>query len=232
MKRLAMAITGIVAVTCLSTAAWADSSIQTIKVYENPSVSSPVVETIKSAVPLITIYQNNGWEKVGDTTNGNTGWIQSVDREMIAKANTKVLPDQTTNTVKTKDGEKSVTKGVVQTPQGPFHYEIVQFQGNGHNQKVDKKFFDAMQKQQIDMNQAFANAWNTMGNPNDFNTMQSNMTKLMHQQQQQMLAMQQQFKQAGLTSPTQVKLSTHVVTPAKDSASTVATSTDAAAVTK
>jgi hypothetical protein len=156
MKRLAMAITGIVAVTCLSTAAWADTSIQTIKVYENPSITSPVVETIKSEIPLITIYQNNGWEKVGDTTNGNTGWIQSVDRQMIAKANTKVLPDQTTNTIKTKDGEKSVTKGVLQTPQGPFHYEIVQFQGNNHNQKVDKSLFDAMQKQQLDMNQAFA----------------------------------------------------------------------------
>lgn len=214
MKRLAMAITGIVAVTCLSTAAWADTSIQTIKVYENPSITSPVVETIKSEIPLIAIYQNNGWEKVGDTTNGNTGWIQSVDRQIIAKANTKVLPDQTTNTIKTKDGEKSVTKGVLQTPQGPFHYEIVQFQGNNHNQKVDKHLFDAMQKQQLDMNQAFANSWNTMGSPNDFNTMQANMAKLIHQQQQQMLAMQQQFKQAGITAPTQPKLNAHVVTKA------------------
>ncbi|MCD9529826.1 SH3 domain-containing protein [Photobacterium carnosum] len=231
MKRLAMAITGIVAVTCLNTAAWADTSIQTIKVYENPSITSPVVETIKSEIPLITIYQNNGWEKVGDTTNGNTGWIQSVDRQMIAKANTKVLPDQTTNTVKTKDGEKSVTKGVLQTPQGPFHYEIVQFQGN-NNQKVDKHFYNAMQKQQLEMNQAFANSWNTMGNPSDFNTMQSNMAKLMHQQQQKMLAMQQQFQQAGISSPTQVKLSDHVATPAKATASTVVTSTDTVAATK
>ncbi|MEC6798231.1 SH3 domain-containing protein [Photobacterium sp. S4TG1] len=214
MKRLAMAITGIVAVTCLSTAAWADSSIQTIKVYENPSITSPVVEKIKSDVPLITIYQNKGWEKVGDTTNGNTGWIQSVDRQMIAKANTKVLPDQTTNTIKTKDGEKSITKGVLQTPQGPFHYEIVQFQGNNHNQKVDKHFFDAMQKQQLEMNQAFANSWNTMGSPSDFNTMQANMAKLMHQQQQQMLAMQQQFQQAGITAPTEPKLNTQAVTKA------------------
>ncbi|MCD9462358.1 hypothetical protein CJF25_05020 [Photobacterium phosphoreum] len=232
MKRLAMAITGIIAVTCLSAAAWADTSITTIKVYENPSVTSPVVETIKSEVPLITIYQNNGWEKVGDTTNGNTGWIQSVDRQMLAKANTKVIPDQTTDTIKTKDGEKSVTKGVLQTPQGPFHYEIVQFQGSNHNQKVDKKFFDAMQKQQLDMNQAFANSWNTMGNPSDFNAMQSNMTQLMHQQQQQMLAMQQQFQQAGLTSPTQVKLSAHVTTPAKETASTVAPSTGTVTATK
>ncbi|PSU00266.1 SH3 domain-containing protein [Photobacterium iliopiscarium] len=214
MKRLAMAITGIVAVTCLSTAAWADTSIQTIKVYENPSITSPVVETIKSEIPLITIYQNNGWEKVGDTTNGNTGWIQSVDRQMIAKANTKVLPDQTTNTIKTKDGEKSVTKGVLQTPQGPFHYEIVQFQGNNHNQKVDKSLFDAMQKQQLDMNQAFANSWNTMGSPNNFNTMQANMAKLIHQQQQQMLIMQKQFQQAGITSPTQPKLNVHLTTKA------------------
>ncbi|OBU17079.1 hypothetical protein CTM88_03300 [Photobacterium aquimaris] len=231
MKRLAVAISGIIAITCLSTAAWADSSIKTIKVYENPSVTSTVVETIKSDVPLMTIYQNNGWEKVGDATNGNTGWIQSVDRQMIAKANTKVLPDQTTNTVKTKDGEKSVTKGVLQTPQGPFHYEIVQFQGNGHNQKENKKFFDAMQKQQLEMNQAFANSWNTMANPSDFNTMQSNMMKLMQQQQQQMLAMQQQFKQAGITSPTQVKLNTHVATPAKDTGATVATPAAAAATT-
>ncbi|WP_297478187.1 SH3 domain-containing protein [uncultured Photobacterium sp.] len=221
MKRLAMAITGIVAITCLSTAAWADTSIQTIKVYENPSITSPVVETIKSEIPLITIYQNNGWEKVGDTTNGNTGWIQSVDRQMIAKANTKVLPDQTTNTIKTKDGEKSVTRGVLQTPQGPFHYEIVQFQGNNnHNQKVDKHFLEAMQKQQLEMNQAFANSWNTMGSPSDFNTMQANMAKLMHQQQQQMLAMQQQFQQAGITAPTQPKLNAHVVTPEKAVGST------------
>ena len=215
MKRLAMVITGILAVTCVSTAAWADSSIKTIKVYENPSVTSPVVETIKAEIPLITIYQNNGWEKVGDSTNGNTGWIQSVDRQLIAKANMKVLPDQTTDTIKTKNGEKSVTKGVLQTPQGPFHYEIVQFQGNNHNQKVDKKFFEAMKKQQLDINQAFANSWNTMGNPSNFNTMQSNMTQLIKQQQQQILTMQQQFKQAGLTSPTQAKVTAHVVTPAK-----------------
>ncbi|WP_256384699.1 SH3 domain-containing protein [Photobacterium toruni] len=232
MKRLAMAITGIIAATCISTAAWADTSIQTIKVYENPSVTSPVVETIKSDVPLITIYQNNGWEKVGDSTNGNTGWIQSVDRQMMAKANAKVLPDQTTNTIKTKDGEKSVTKGVLQTPQGPFHYEIVQFQGHGHNQKVDKRFFDAMQKQQLEMNQAFANSWNTMGSPSDFNTMQVNMAKLMQQQQQQMLAMQQQFQHAGITSPTQVKLSNHVVTPAKETTPAVAPSTGVVATAK
>ncbi|MEC6815158.1 SH3 domain-containing protein [Photobacterium toruni] len=232
MKCLAMAITGIIAATCISTAAWADTSIQTIKVYENPSVTSPVVETIKSDVPLITIYQNNGWEKVGDSTNGNTGWIQSVDRQMMAKANTKVLPDQTTNTIKTKDGEKSVTKGVLQTPQGPFHYEIVQFQGHGHNQKVDKRFFDAMQKQQLEMNQAFANSWNTMGSPSDFNTMQVNMAKLMQQQQQQMLAMQQQFQHAGITSPTQVKLSDHVVTPAKETTPAVAPSTGVVATVK
>ncbi|EAR54983.1 hypothetical protein SKA34_09693 [Photobacterium sp. SKA34] len=126
---------------------------------------------------------------MGDPSNGQTGWIQTVDLKNVDSASANVQPNQTTKTVKTDNGEKTVTKGTVQTPQGPMNYEVVQFQSKGDSAKVDKAFFKQLQQQQIEMNNVFANSWNSMGD------MQMNMSKLMAKQQQQMMEMQKQFQQ-------------------------------------
>ncbi|KJF94258.1 SH3 domain-containing protein [Photobacterium angustum] len=190
MKRSILAVASIAAVACMSTAVWAaNNTTESIKLYQEPNVSAKVVETIKTDVPLITIYKNEGWSKVGDPSNGKTGWIQTVDLKNVDSASANVQPNQTTKTVKTDNGEKTVTKGTVQTPQGPMNYEIVQFQSKGDNAKVDKAFFKQLQQQQIEMNNVFANSWNDMGD------MQMNMSNLMAKQQQQMMEMQKQFQQ-------------------------------------
>ncbi|EAS66463.1 SH3 domain-containing protein [Photobacterium angustum] len=190
MKRSILAVASIAAVACMSTAVWAaNNTKESIKLYQEPNVSAKVIETIKPDVPLITIYNNEGWSKVGDPSNGQTGWIQTVDLKNVDSASANVQPNQTTKTVKTDNGEKTVTKGTVQTPQGPMNYEIVQFQSKGDNAKVDKAFFKQLQQQQIEMNNVFANSWNEMGD------MQMNMSNLMAKQQQQMMEMQKQFQQ-------------------------------------
>lgn len=212
MKRSILAFAGIAAVACMSTAVWAaNNTTETIKLYQEPNVSAKVIETIKTDVPLITIYKNEGWTKVGDPSNGQTGWIQTVDLKNVDSASANVQPNQTTKTVKTDNGEKTVTKGTVQTPQGPMNYEIVQFQSKGDNAKVDKAFFKQLQQQQIEMNNVFANSWNDMGG------MQMNMSNLMAKQQQQMMEMQKQFQQLTqqTTVPSNHKIELKDATPAQ-----------------
>lgn len=212
MKRSILAFAGIAAVACMSTAVWAaNNSTETIKLYQEPNVSAKVVETIKTDIPLITIYKNEEWSKVGDPSNGQTGWIQTVDLKNVDSAATNVKPNQTTKTVKTDNGEKTVTKGTVQTPQGPMNYEIVQFQSKGDNGKVDKAFFKKLQQQQIEMNNVFANSWNDMGG------MQMNMSNLMVKQQQQMMEMQKQFQQFAqqTMAPANHKIELKDVAPAQ-----------------
>ncbi|PSV30916.1 hypothetical protein C9J44_20335 [Photobacterium sp. GB-27] len=217
MKRSILAFAGIAAVACMSTAVWAaNNTTETIKLYQEPNVSAKVIETIKTDVPLITIYKNEGWSKVGDPSNGQTGWIQTVDLKNVDSASANVQPNQTTKTVKTDNGEKTVTKGTVQTPQGPMNYEIVQFQSKGDNAKVDKAkvdkaFFKQLQQQQIEMNNVFANSWNDMGG------MQMNMSNLMAKQQQQMMEMQKQFQQLTqqTTAPSNHKIELKDATPAQ-----------------
>ncbi|EAR54982.1 hypothetical protein SKA34_09688 [Photobacterium sp. SKA34] len=61
MKRSVLAVAGIAAVACMSTAVWAaNNTTETIKLYQEPNVSAKVVETIKTDLPLITIYKNEG----------------------------------------------------------------------------------------------------------------------------------------------------------------------------
>ncbi len=190
MKRAVLAFAGIAAVACMSTAVWAATNkADGVKLYNEPNVSAKVVETVKADTPLITIYKQDGWAKVGNPSNGQTGWVKLASTKDVQAAKTNIQPSQTTKTVKTDNGEKTVTKGTVQTPQGPMNYEIVQFQSKGDNAKVDKAFFDQLQKQQIEMNNVFANSWNDMGG------MQMNMANLMAKQQQQMQEMQKQFQQ-------------------------------------
>ncbi|MCG3865183.1 MULTISPECIES: SH3 domain-containing protein [unclassified Photobacterium] len=212
MKRSILAFAGIAAVACMSTAVWAaNNSTETIKLYQEPNASAKVVETIKTDIPLITIYKNEGWSKVGDPSNGQTGWVQTVDLKNVDSAAANVKPNQTTKTVKTDNGEKTVTKGTVQTPQGPMNYEIVQFQSKGDNGKVDKAFFKQLQQQQIEMNNVFANSWN------DIDGMQMNMSNLMVKQQQQMMEMQKQFQQFAqqTMAPANHKIELKDATPAQ-----------------
>uniref|UniRef100_UPI0039F724CB SH3 domain-containing protein n=1 Tax=Piscirickettsia salmonis TaxID=1238 RepID=UPI0039F724CB len=146
---------------------WATPSSQ-IKLYESPNASSKVVESIDQNDPLITIFEKNGWRKVGNPSNGVTGWIKNENQ-----ANVK---NQTTKTIKTKDGTKTITKGEIQTPQGPMQYEIMQYQGTSVPKRADNKLFDKLKQEQLKMNDIFANSWS------DFEKMQKNMMQYMKRQ--------------------------------------------------
>ncbi|OAJ33293.1 Bacterial SH3 domain protein [Piscirickettsiaceae bacterium NZ-RLO1] len=111
MKLFKRVCVGFAAAMLSASWAWATPSSQ-IKLYESPNVSSKVIESIDQNDPLITIFEKNGWRKVGNPSNGVTGWIKNENQ-----ANVK---NQTTKTIKTKDGTKTITKGEIQTPQGPM----------------------------------------------------------------------------------------------------------------
>ncbi|MGJ3495793.1 hypothetical protein ACR9PT_14700, partial [Piscirickettsia salmonis] len=148
---------------------------------ESPNASSKVIESIDQNALLITIFEKDGWRKVGDPSNGMTGWIKNE-----SQANVK---NQTTKTIKTKDGTKTITKGEIQTPQGPMQYEIMQYQGSSVPKQTDNKLFDQLKKEQLKMNDIFANSWS------DFEKMQKNMMQYMKQQQQEMMQLFEKFNQ-------------------------------------
>ena len=60
----------------LSSMAWAATAPTALNLHAQPNVQSNIVETLPSASPLVTIYQKDGWSKVGNPTNGKTGWIE------------------------------------------------------------------------------------------------------------------------------------------------------------
>ncbi|WP_077216771.1 SH3 domain-containing protein [Piscirickettsia litoralis] len=183
MRSLKATLLSIGVLTAASATAWAASD--NYQLHVRPDPSSKVIESVNKNQPLISIYQQqNGWTKVGDPRNGVTGWIQPIQPQQ---------PDhnksQTTKTIKTANGTKTITKGVVRTPQGPMEYQIVQFTSNGKNSNNDRdqKLLKSLQGEQVQMNKAFAESWQ------DFNKMQAQMTKIMREQHKAMEKMFQQF---------------------------------------
>ncbi|WP_108650703.1 SH3 domain-containing protein [Dongshaea marina] len=184
MNRYKLAFTTIAALSLVSAFAWAGTD--QIKLYEKPSASSHVIESLHPDAPLVSIFQKADWVKVGDPSNGNTGWIK-LDSQPQKN-------DQSTKTIKTKNGTRTFTKGVVQTPQGPMHYEIVQYQGKPVSGQSQAKLFKTLQAEQLKMNDIFANSWT------DMDKMQTNMVKYMAQQQKQMNQLVKEFNQPAKAS--------------------------------
>ncbi|HIF9320471.1 TPA: SH3 domain-containing protein [Photobacterium damselae] len=179
----------------VSSLVWAanNNDVGNITIYSQPNAQSKVIEKINGDAPLMTIFIDKDWSKVGDPSNGQTGWVKNSDMQNATKS-VAAKSNQTTKTTKTDDGVQTVTKGVVQTQYGPMHYEITQFQGkSAPNNKEAKAFFNKMQKMQIDMNNAFANSWG------DMDSMQANMMKMMGEQQHIMMQMDQPTKTAVKT---------------------------------
>ncbi len=147
----------------MTSMAWAANAPTALNLHEQPNTQSKIVETLASASPLIPIYQKDGWSKVGNPTNGETGWIES-----------KLLPSNTpiTQVMHTKDGTKTVTKGDIKTPNGNGHYEVVQYQSQLSPEKAKemqqhfltqfKQQQVAFQKQQQAMNVMFNQAFAEM----------------------------------------------------------------------
>ena len=165
--RWALSVVGVSLAACMSTSAWAGTN--TLTVYTQPNISSKVIETVTPTTPLVTIFQKDGWSKVGNTQNGEIGWVQS-----------SKLADQTHQTIKTlttKDGIRTVTNGVVHTPQGEMQYQMTQFQGKPTklSAKQEKAEMVHWQAQQESMRKSF-------------DQMQTNMMKQMQQQQAMMNA--------------------------------------------
>ncbi len=147
----------------MSGMAWASSAPTALNLHEQPNAQSKIVETLSSSSPLIPIYQKDGWSKVGNPTNGETGWIES-----------NQLPNNApiTQVIHTKDGVKTVTKGEVKTPNGNGHYEVIQYQSQLSPEKSKEmqqhlmaQFQQqqvAFQKQQEAMNAMFNEAFANM----------------------------------------------------------------------
>ncbi len=116
-----------------------------------------------------------------------TGWVKNESQTNVK--------NQTTKTIKTKEGTKTITKGEIQTPQGPMQYEIMQYQGTSTPKHVDNKLFDKLKQEQLKMNDIFANSWT------DFEKMQKNMMQYMKQQQQEMMELFKKFNQPQKKQP-------------------------------
>ncbi|MCW5589611.1 MAG: SH3 domain-containing protein [Legionellales bacterium] len=52
---------------------------KTLSLHTNPDAKSAVVSQIKPTQTLVEIFQKNGWVKVGNPENGDTGWIKASD---------------------------------------------------------------------------------------------------------------------------------------------------------
>jgi hypothetical protein len=137
--------------------AWAATAPTALNLHAQPNVQSNIVETLPSASPLVTIYQKDGWSKVGNPTNGKTGWIENNQLPTNAPI---------TQVIHTKNGTKTVTKGEIKSPNGNGHYEVIQYQSQLSPEKskeMQHHFMAQFQQQQVNF-QKQQQAMNTMFN--------------------------------------------------------------------
>lgn len=116
----------------------ANPSIKGIMLYDKPDLTSNVVATIQPGQPLIPIFSQNDWIKVGNPQNGDVGWVS----------------DKTFN-------ELGIPKIYIKTysqnnpGQQNSGYQIIQYSGRQMDTKQFQSMVAMMQNQQDNTERAF-----------------------------------------------------------------------------
>ena len=142
-----------------------------INLYSGPSSHAKVLEKVKHVGNLVPIFTKGSWVKVGDSTNGRTGWVKQSDIDAAVKAvkqsihatileQAQNLPDSNNQVYKiiqySSDGNKPLTKA-----------EATQLINRIHQQEQNMMAQQARMQQAINQMQAqtFGQAGPWGGNP-------------------------------------------------------------------
>jgi len=114
-----------------------------LSIYANPSNQSHVIAHISPWTDLVPIYHKKGWLKVGNSKNGQVGWI---DLKQYHQLMHKLMTPQM-ETVVVKNSKDAMKPG---------KYKIVAYRnGKPLNEKEAKELLKHMQAQQIKMEHQF-----------------------------------------------------------------------------
>ncbi|PIQ43441.1 MAG: hypothetical protein COV52_04685 [Gammaproteobacteria bacterium CG11_big_fil_rev_8_21_14_0_20_46_22] len=135
-----------------------------VPLYQNKSLHSKIVSHIALDAPIVPIYEKGDWLKVGNTHNGQVGWVNLKQYQALKQKAMRPVVKTITVTRVQQHGQ----------PESLVVYE------NGRRVKGEKaqKLYRAAQAQQTQMNQQFM-------------TTQREIDQMMRQQQQAFQTMMQ-----------------------------------------
>lgn len=70
------------------------TSATSLTIYSGPSAHSTAIEILNAPTLLVPIIMEGQWLKVGDTANGNVGWVNKNDFNIWLRANGNALKNQ------------------------------------------------------------------------------------------------------------------------------------------
>lgn len=118
-----------------------------ISIYEQPTAKSKVVGSVNPGQPIIPIFSDKGWTKVGDPKTGTVGWISNdvLKQNGVTYIATQIQP--------------------INVPQGKG-YQVIQYSGT---QQIDDKQVQQLMQNWQTTQQNFNRAFNQMINQSVFN---------------------------------------------------------------
>lgn len=112
-----------------------------VSVYSQPDTKSKMVTKVKPFQHLIPIFHQNGWVKIGDPKNGQTGWINLKQYHQAQNVSSQPKIERVTINVTDHPAKSSKT-------------EIVAYRnGKKLTDKEAKKLYHRLTAEQEEMNQ-------------------------------------------------------------------------------
>jgi len=72
-----------------------------VKLYADPNLKARIIEEVNLSERVTPIFDNGEWVKMGDTTNGNVGWMNKAERQKAVNA--AILPRIDSITINVSD---------------------------------------------------------------------------------------------------------------------------------